>query len=260
MINLFQKNVLILALHAGEILLKSGSEIYRVEDTVTRICKACRIKYVEVFATTSSIFLSVDTGSYDTPPYTVVKRIKSTTIDLEKVSKVNDFSRKFANENISVEEGRKILKEIEQSEKFSLHLQILGAALIASFFTLMFGGNWKDFGCSLIIGTCVYTLALFLDRLKFNLFTRNFCACALCALLSLFAIKIGIGANLNPIIIGSIMIFLPGIAITNAVRDSLAGDLLAGSARATEAALIAVSIAAGVGIVLFLWVFIGGAL
>ena len=66
MINLFQKNVLILALHAGEILLKSGSEIYRVEDTVTRICKACRIKYVEVFATTSSIFLSVDTGSYDT--------------------------------------------------------------------------------------------------------------------------------------------------------------------------------------------------
>ena len=259
-INLFQKNVLILALHAGEILLKSGSEIYRVEDTVTRICKACRIKYVEVFATTSSIFLSVDTGSYDTPPYTVVKRIKSTTIDLEKVSKVNDFSRKFANENISVEEGRKILKEIEQSEKFSLHLQILGAALIASFFTLMFGGNWKDFGCSLIIGTCVYTLALFLDRLKFNLFTRNFCACALCALLSLFAIKIGIGANLNPIIIGSIMIFLPGIAITNAVRDSLAGDLLAGSARATEAALIAVSIAAGVGIVLFLWVFIGGAL
>ena len=56
------------------------------------------------------------------------------------------------------------------------------------------------------------------------------------------------------------MIFLPGIAITNAVRDSLAGDLLAGSARATEAALIAVSIAAGVGIVLFLWVFIGGAL
>ena len=43
------------------------------------------------------------------------------------------------------------------------------------------------------------------------------------------------------------MIFLPGVAITNAVRDSLAGDLLAGSARAMEAMLIAVSIAAGVG-------------
>ncbi len=63
---------------------------------------------------------------------------------------------------------------------------------------------------------------------------------------------------MNPIIIGSIMIFLPGVAITNAVRDSLAGDLLAGSARAMEAMLIAVSIAAGVGAVLFLWVSVGG--
>jgi len=258
MINQIQKNVLLLALHAGEILMKNGSEIYRVEDTVTRICKACNIPYVEVFATTTGIFLSIDSGSDDIHPYTVIKRIRGGSIDLEKVSMINEFSRKFTTTDLSIAEGIQILKEIDQSRKYKLPLQMLGAALVASFFTLMLGGGWNDFACSFVIGICGYGLALFLERLRFNNFVRIFCACGLSALLSLISIYLGLGASLNPIIIGSIMIFLPGVAITNAVRDSLAGDLLAGSARAMEAMLIAVSIAAGVGAVLFLWVSVGG--
>ena len=62
MINPIEKNVLMLALRAGEIMLMSGSEIYRVEDTVTRICKAYGIPYIEVFATTTGIFISLDSG------------------------------------------------------------------------------------------------------------------------------------------------------------------------------------------------------
>ncbi|MFQ7474032.1 MAG: threonine/serine exporter family protein, partial [Anaerovoracaceae bacterium] len=62
----------------------------------------------------------------------------------------------------------------------------------------------------------------------------------------------------EPIIIGSIMLFVPGVAITNSIRDFLSGDMLSGIARMTEAVLTAVSLAAGAGVMLKLWGVIGG--
>ena len=47
-----------------------------------------------------------------------------------------------------------------------------------------------------------------------------------------------LGQHLDPIIIGSIMPLVPGVAITNAIRDTIQGDLVAGNSRATEAFLI----------------------
>jgi uncharacterized membrane protein YjjP (DUF1212 family) len=38
--DLYQKHVLILALYAGEIMMKNGAEIQRVEETIVHICKS----------------------------------------------------------------------------------------------------------------------------------------------------------------------------------------------------------------------------
>lgn len=250
MINQKQKKVLILALHAGEIMMKSGAEIYRVEDTVTRICKACDIPFVEVFATPTGIFISLDAGSSDSDMHTFIKRIKNTRIDLEKISKINQFSRQFTTTDLSVEEGLKILKQIDHDKEFSFSWRVMGAGLITSFFTIMLGGNAADFAASLFIGVLAYCSSLILERLQLNSFMRIFCSCMLVALLAITSMHLGLGEHRDLIIIGSIMMFLPGVAITNAVRDFLSGDSLSGLARAAEAIMTAVSIAAGVGVVL----------
>ena len=85
MINAYQKKILILAIYAGEIMMKNGAEIYRVEDTITRICKACGINYIEVFATPSGIFVSLDKGGDENDTQTYIKRIKGTGTDLNKI-------------------------------------------------------------------------------------------------------------------------------------------------------------------------------
>lgn len=257
MINQKQKNVLLLALTAGEILMKSGSEIYRVEDTITKICKAFHIPYVEVFATTTGIFLSIDSGE-DAYPYTLVRRIKGGSIDLDKISKINSFSRELVGSDASIEEDIGCLNTVRDQPSYPLPVQMFGAALIASFFTRMLGGSWIDFGCALFSGILTYGFALLLNRVQLNSNIRIFFACALTAFLSILAVVPGPGSNLNAIIVGGLMIFLPGLALTNAVRDSLAGDLLAGSARALEAGLAAASTAAGVGMALAVWRIMGG--
>jgi len=258
MINQMQKKVLILALRAGELMMKSGAEIYRVEDTITRICKACRIPYVEVFATPTGIFLSLDEGSEDSDMHTFIKRIKGSSIDLEKISRINHFSREFTTTDLSIDAGLTILREIANSKPYPLLLRIVGAALVSSFFALIFQGTYQDFFCALIAGACSYTLSVFLDKRETNLFIRGFLCCAAATFIALGLFSAGVGVNLNSVIIGSIMIFLPGVAITNAVRDTLEGDMVSGMTKGIEAVVIAVSIASGVGVALKIWTLLGG--
>ncbi len=254
-----EKNVLMLALRAGEIMLMSGSEVYRVEDTVARICKAYGIPYAEVFVTTTGIFISLDSGGGG-KPYTIIKRIRKVSVDLDRISLVNNFSRSITANPIAIVDAMEELENIAKAGKYTFPLQVLGGAVAASFFTLMLGAGYREFGCSLVIGALAYAFAHLLDKYLFNLFIRNFTVCALIALIALLLSALGLASDTDAMIVGSLMIFLPGLAFTNAMRDSLAGDLLAGGARAMEAALTAISIAFGVGVVLYTWVALGGAI
>lgn len=258
MMQQLQKKILIMALYAGEIMMKSGAEIYRVEDTVTRICKGFGIPYVEVFATTSGIFASLDQGSDDCDMHTFIKRIHGTGIDFEKISRVNELSRSLPESGMTVDEAMQELKEINKTGQFAFLWRVLGAAMVDSFFTIMLGGDYLDFAACFLIGAISYFASILFERLQLNTFVQIYCCCALMTFLSICFVNGGFGHNLNLIIIGSIMMFLPGVAFTNAIRDSLSGDILSGITRAAEAILVAAAIAAGVGTVLKIFGSLGG--
>lgn len=109
-----RKRLLVLALYAGEIMLKNGAETYRVEDTIIRLCKSRGFSYVDVYVTPTGIFITIDNkGENQEEILSYIKRIKSRSINLNKVAKVNDFSRKFVEQPITIDEGMKILKDID---------------------------------------------------------------------------------------------------------------------------------------------------
>lgn len=258
MVKQMQKKIIILALFAGEIMMKSGAEIYRVEDTITRICKACKIPYVEVFVTPTGIFLSLDKGDEDSEMFTFIKRIKGTGIDLTKISQTNQFSRDFVNTDLSIDAGMARLKQIAQGKPYHLALRVFGAAFACSFFSLLFDADIRDFACAFVIGAATYILSIGFDEIETNYFIKGFCCTAFAALMALLCTKFGLGDSSGPITIGALMLFVPGVAITNAIRDFLAGDMLSGLARTAEAFFVAISLAVGAGIVLKLWVGLGG--
>lgn len=258
MVNNFQKKVLMLALYAGEIMMKNGAEIYRVEDTITRICKACKINYVEVFATPTGLFISLDKGGEDDDALTCLKRIKGSNTNLAKISQVNQFSREFTTTDLSVEDGMQILKEIDHAKSYPLFMQLLGAAMISSGFCLLFGGNIIDFLIAIVSGQLCYMFSKSLKKLNVNSFITGFCCCGLATFIAIFSASYIQAASYDPIIIGSLMIFVPGVALTNSIRDFLSGDMLSGVARLVEAILTAVSLAAGAGVILKVWEVLGG--
>ncbi len=252
-----QKEILILATKAGKIMMKSGAEIYRVEDTISRICEACGVDHVNVFAMPTGIFVSINNEDQD-DTVTYIKRIKSSETNLSRISEVNKFSREFTTTDLSIESGMKILEEIEGSHLYPFWIRALSASLVASCFSILFGGAALDFLVSFIVGATCYMLSRFLEKYEINFFIRGFVCCAWAAFCALLAASSLSGATYSCIIMGCLMLFVPGVAITNAIRDFLSGDMLAGLARMTEAALIGISLAAGAGVVIEIWNLLGG--
>ena len=214
-----KKAILHLAVRAGEIMMKCGAEIYRVEDTIVRICKACGIDNVEVFAMPTGIFVTLDNDLSNDSVSTYIRRIRSGETDLQKISLVNQFSREFTTTDLSIEAGMQRLDEIEREKRYHFFVRVTGASVVAACFAVMFGGNAIDFGCAFITGTICYTLSRFLEKYEINFFIRGMCCCAVAAFIALVIAASLKGASYGPIISGTIMLFVPGVAITNSIRD-----------------------------------------
>ena len=246
-----------LAANAGKLMLENGGETYRVEETIDRICNAYGLHEAESFVTTTGIMLSV-TDHYGQIT-SIVRRIKTRKVDLEKVSLLNDLSRNIKVRGLTADDVNDELLKIDNTKKYSTGTIVIFSSLGAAFFTLLFGGDMFDFIISFFVGGIIKWSSIRLANINVNEFFINTLGGAMAAILAIIAVHFKLGSNVDKIIIGSIMLLVPGLAITNAIRDTIAGDLLAGISRAVEAFLIAVAIAVGSGIILRLWfVYYGG--
>ncbi len=259
MIDTRQKKILLLAVQAGELLMKNGAETYRVEDTIERICKACKVPYVEVFATQTGIFVTIDSGEKDSDVFTYVKRISGgNSTDLKKISEINKFSREFTTTDMDLDMGTERIREIKQIQPLHLAVRLLGAALISAFFCLLFEGGPLDSVFAAGIGIVSYALSLVLGKYSLNYFMKGFFCSALACLMSLLVCAPFSGLHYASMLIGVQMIFVPGGAITLCIRDFLAGHMVSGLAKMAEVFIIAISLATGAGIVLAIWNSMGG--
>jgi Uncharacterized conserved protein len=235
-----------IALKAGEILLKSGAEIYRVEDTIKRICGSYSF-YGESFVLPTGIFISVK-DKEGSEPHTTFKRIVQRTVDLRRIEMVNDFSRSLSTDTVTYDDAMGILSSIEKEVTWPF-VSRLAAAGIASFvFTLLFKGSLYDGIVAFIIGIVIFSLKEALSKVGFFQFFELFMCGLAAGVASIFSVWLFPELSLFKIIIGSIMIFLPGVAITNSIKDALYGDIVASISRLGEAFFVVAAVGVGVGI------------
>lgn len=249
-------DIIHIAAEAGKIILENGGETYRVEQTITMICNSYGIPLTESFVTPTGIMISLTNSENQT--ISVIRRIHIRTVNLRKVSMINNLSRQLVSNPLSIVDIRKEIDYINNLPPYSQKTTTFFSACSAGFFTLLFGGNYKDFFVAFIIGALINCLSIFLDKFEVNSFLKNMLGGALAAFIALIATYIGIVGNMDTIIIGSIMLLVPGIAITNAIRDTIAGDLVSGISRSIEALFIAVAISCGTSIVFKIWFLLFG--
>ncbi|WP_017471190.1 threonine/serine exporter family protein [Amphibacillus jilinensis] len=243
-----QTEVVEICLLAGKIMLQSGAETYRVEDTMIRIAQAFAIENAQVHATPTAIMFG-----YDITAPTHFVRIEERATDLHKVSQVNSISRHVSSQQLSIEEADKQLRQVDQQrDTYPNWVQLLAAAFASGGFTIMFDGRWSDFIPAVIVGGIGYGMMRYLHNVIKIRFFAEFLASILLGVSAFFVVQIGWGLEIDNIIIGSVMPLVPGLLITNAVRDLMAGHLVSGITKGAEAFLTAFAIGAGVSIIFFL--------
>lgn len=251
-----RKQIMRIALFAGEIMLRSGGETYRVEDTIVRICRCMGIKHIQAFVTPTVIIIA----NYRADGFSFMKTIHHRSTDLKKISLVNDFSRDLQSCKISVQDAMAELRGINGIPQYPKWSQILWSGIASGSFALLFGGSPRDFFAAFVIAMVAMGVSTKIEKLSLTSFLANIAAGAVISTLAIMFLGIDFGDSLDMIIVGSIMPFLPGVSFTNGIRDFISGDLMSGASRVSEAILVAISIAVGVGSILQLWIKIGGLL
>lgn len=232
--------------NAGIILVENGAEIYRVEDTMNRIALAYGAKVVDSYATPTLLLVSFSLGN-STSLYHNIKRVHMKSTNLAKIDAVNSLSRSIVSSNMSLEELDEKLEEINHMKPYSEYTILLGAAICVFGFTFFFGGNIKDAIIATIIGTIIKYITIYLDKIELSSFFINLLSGFMLTLLAILTQNI-FSTNIHTVTISAMMLLVPGLAITNAIRDSVSGDLVSGLTRGMEAIFVAIAIAVGSGI------------
>ena len=228
----------------GRLMVESGAEIYRVEESLERVLRAYGAREVNVFAITSNIMVSVECDDYVVRNYSC--RIRSGANHVERVDRLNDLVRRLAAEAPAVEVIEEEVFKILAMKEYSNNEIAFGHGLIASSFSVFFGARGvAEIVMALLMGVGVGVCTVQMEKLRANRLLNRFLCSFLVTLATFACWKMGLVSSVDEIIIGILMTLVPGSGFTNALRDLFTGDSISGALRLTEAVLVAFAIAAG---------------
>ena len=239
------------AILAGEIMLKSNAETYRIEDVMNRILDISCLETSEAIALTTGIFVTLDDPSMT--PITEVKRISDRVTNLDNIARVNSITRRLTSGDLTLDEAFNKLHKVEAEGQYDPRIKRLATSLIPTFFTLLLGGGIIEALVAWLNGGILIESYKVEKRLNLGFFIHHVLYSMIAVLvINIFKRVAFTSLNVDLAIGGSIMPLVPGTAITNGFRDTLRGDYMSGGARTLEAIVIALSIAVGVALGLLL--------
>ena len=230
-------------LDIAEEMLVAGAEVSRVEDSVERMCGAYGCDRINVFVITSNIQVTMEAP--DGEILTQIRRIIRNDVNFDRLDYLNDLSRYICAETPSLAQLNEKFDGVMNRKIYSVWMKYVSAIFIAGGFAVFFGGQLLDGAASALVGIAIIWLLNALSKRDHNLLATNFVVSFAAGLLSITLVHFGIGIHVDKIMIGAIMIQIPGIAMTNAVRDMLTGDLATGLLRLVNSLLLAAVIACG---------------
>ena len=238
-----------LIMEIAQQMIESGAEIGRVEESVNRMCSTYGTT-PQVYATSSSIILTVyhPDGAF----WTMTRRVKKSVSNMERLHHLNDLVRWITANAPSEEEIAQRLGKIKNISCYSTFSQLFCYALISSSFTVFFGARdgWEIL-FSALIGVSVGLASMGLDLLRCNSILSRFLCSFASSIAALVLFRLGWVPTVDNIIIGNIMAQIPGIGLTNALRDLLTGETITGLMRFMETVLLAIAIASGYWVYVF---------
>lgn len=232
-----------LAIDLGYELAMSGAETFRVEESMTRLLAAYNVDS-DVFAVPNYVMVTI--RRKDGTPITRMRRIGYHGNNMDSVEKFSALSRTLSQEKPDLETAHTMLANTrKRCRSYSLPTQYWGHIIGAGSMGIFFGGSWIDGLCAGLCGLLIGIVDKYLDKLKANQFFRTIASAFFMALLAYVLRFVGVATNADAVIIGALMLLVPGLLFTNAMRDIIYGDTNSGVNRIVQVFLIAAALSLG---------------
>lgn len=244
------------ALRAGEIMLKNGSETFRVQNTIALMLSSQGIKHYDILVIGTGIVVSfyLENGETMALSKTVSKRKNN----LEKISLVVKAAKLYAEGEISIEETMDRLNAINKKRTYPFMVKVIAMSLGTGLLSIGFGADpLEGLGTALIILLPAFFIE-WAGRKDFPFFLSNLISGALIALFALIALRINPLFNLDKMLASVIIVLTPGVMTVTAVRDMVNGDFITGASMGIEALMRTLSLSIGVGVIFALWGALAG--
>lgn len=234
-----------MAAELGYQLMYSGAEIYRVEESARRLLLAYGLEDPEVFAIPNCVIVSVTTPQGH--PITRMRRVPAHGTDIELLERCNSLCRRLCAGTPPLDEAQAAVSALPEAiPRHAPRWVLLGYGAAPAFFAPLFGGGPADMGgaflCGLAVGLCLVYGGRFIGA---NSFFRTAICSALAAALAMVLVRAGMGSSVDVVTISALMVLVPGVALTNAMREIMAGDTFSALSRTADAILVASAIALG---------------
>ena len=235
------KQMLSLFVDTGRLMLQSGAEIGRADTTIKLMGQAYGAVQMDILAITN--FLVVTMIMPCGNEYTITRKINSMGTDFSRIEALNSLSRSYCANPFGADELRARLSFIAAIHKSKLK-DYAGTALVGLMFSGFFGASLFDALVCSVLSLIVCYASIHLARYCSSNIFYNF----LCALIAGFAaciVNLFLPIHVDKVMMGLIMILIPGRALTNSIKDIFLGDTLSGIMRLTEALFCGAAIAFG---------------
>lgn len=236
------------ALLAGEIMLQSGAETYRVEDTMQRILATSGAEDTKVLVLSTALFVIINDAAV--PVVSKMQRIPGRETNLGNICAVNGLSRSLCEGKMESEEVYRELKRLREQKQYSSVLTCSCTLVTVVMFTLLLGATAKDALLAAFSALIMVIFQTFFSKkgTGLNHFMYRMTVLALTTVLvTVLQAVLQQEVQLEMVVTSAAMPLLPGLAITNAIRDTLQGDYISGAARLLEAFVQAAACAVGIG-------------
>lgn len=233
---------------AGEILLESGAEIIRVEDTMERMALAFELENFDSYVLTSGLFASSDGD--ERKLYSRIKGIPNASPHFAKIDAVNDISRQLVAHRYSVDEAYEKMKEVSKMPPYSTPLCTLGSGLGAGGFCYLLGGTLEDSFFAFLVGIIMWMIVALLRKWGVKKTLCNVLGSIIGSGLSLLIFFLGFGTSADKMIIGSLIPLIPGVSFVNGIRDFSDNNFLSGLVRLLDVAVVTTCMAIGAGLMI----------
>lgn len=232
-----------LAADLGYRLAMNGAETFRVEESMTFLLKAYGLK-PEAYVIPNCLTVSIETP--EGIPMTRMRRIGFHGNDLDSVERYSSLSRQICSEKPEPKEAVRWMKQTDtQRVSYSTLIHLLGGFLGAGGFAVFFGAGLCDALLSGLCGILVELIGIGSTKFKVNQFFRTTISSFALAFAAYLMCAFDLVEDSSSVIIGALMILVPGLLFTNAMRDIIYGDTNSGINRIVQVFLIAAAIALG---------------